>query len=60
MSQSIVNYLNLNKEDMEKIHTENISYNLKNWYIFATEPMKAYVGNRVIAVVILSYGTSCR
>jgi hypothetical protein len=60
MSQSIVNYLNLNKEDMEKIHTENVSYNLTNWYVFATEPMKAYVGNRVIAVVILSFGTSCR
>ena len=60
MYHSIVNYLNLKKEDMEEIDTENISYTLTNWYTIVTEAMKAHVGNRDIAVVILIFGTSCR
>jgi hypothetical protein len=60
MSHFIVNYLNLKKEDMEGTDMENISYNLTNWYVIANEPMKAHVGKRDIATVILSFGTSCR
>jgi hypothetical protein len=32
MSHSIVNYLNLKKEEREEIDTENYSHSLRSWY----------------------------